>query len=298
METQSQAETKNLVQRFWNSHPCGGKFSTQVIGSREFFNEIESHRYRTERHIPGLAAFNCWAGRDVLEVGCGLGTDAVQFARNGARYTGVDLTLRSIELTSLRFRQEKLDGRFLNADAENLPFPHASFDLVYSHGVLHHTPNTERAVQEVHRVLKPGGQAVIMLYHRRSYNYYGNIMFLRRLGARFLTLNGGPRLVARLTGEPLESLEARSREMRLHPDKFWQRDRFLSDNTDGAGNPMSKVFSRTEASLMFENFSKVRTSVRFLNKRWIPLVGRYLPGTIDDALGCIWGWHLWIFAEK
>ena len=298
METQFQDETKTLVQQYWNANPCGSKFTQRSIGSREFFEEIESHRYRSEWHIPRLVGFANWAGRDVLEVGCGLGTDAVQFARNGAQYTGVDLTPRSIELTALRFRQEKLNGRFLNADAENLPFPDASFDLVYSHGVLHHTPDTERAIEEVHRVLKPGGQAIIMLYHRRSYNYYGNIMFLRRMGARLLTFATGRRLIARMTGESLESLGARAREMQLDPETFWQKEHFLSDNTDGAGNPLSKVFSRAEATRMFKNFARVRTSVRFLNKRWVPFVGRYLPRSIDGALGRLWGWHLWIFAEK
>jgi ubiquinone/menaquinone biosynthesis C-methylase UbiE len=298
METQSPAETKALVQQFWNANPCGRRFAKQEIGSREFFDEIELYRYRTEWHIPLLVGFGDWTGRDVLEVGCGLGTDAVQFGRNHARYTGVDLTPRSIELTALRFRQQKLDGRFLTADAENLPFPDGSFDLVYSHGVLHHTPNTERAIQEVHRVLKPDGRAMIMLYHRRSYNYYGNIMFLRRLGARVLAFSTGRRLVASLTGESLESLETRARAMRLDPGTFWQKQHFLSDNTDGAGNPVSKVFTRTEASRMFKSFSKVRTSVRFLNKRWVPLVGPYLPRAIDGALGRICGWHLWIFAEK
>jgi ubiquinone/menaquinone biosynthesis C-methylase UbiE len=298
MEIQSLGETKTLIQQFWNTNPCGSKFTTQVIGSKEFFDEIEAHRYRTEWHIPGMVEFNRWAGRDVLEIGCGLGTDAVQFGRNGARYTGVDLTPRSIDLSALRFRREKLDGRFLNADAENLPFSNDSFDLVYSHGVLHHTPNTERAIQEVHRVLRPGGEAMIMLYHRRSYNYYGNIMFLRRLGARMLAFNTGRRLVARMTGEPLESLEARAQAMKSDPDAFWQKERFLSDNTDGAGNPVSKVFTRAEASRMFHGFGKVRTSVRFLNKKWVPLVGSHLPRPIDSALGRIWGWHLWIFSEK
>jgi ubiquinone/menaquinone biosynthesis C-methylase UbiE len=298
METQLPDKTKTLVQQFWNTNPCGSKFATQVIGSREFFAEIESHRYRSEWHIPRTVGFERWSGREVLEVGCGLGTDAVQFARNGARYTGVDLTPRSIELTALRFRQEKLNGRFLNADAENLPFPDDSFDLVYSHGVLHHTPNTERAIQEVHRVLNPGGQAMIMLYHRRSYNYYGNIMFLRRLGARLLAFNGGRRLVARMTGESLESVEVRARAMQLDPETFWQKEHFLSDNTDGAGNPVSKVFTRAEAGRMFKNFAQVRTSVRFLNKKWVPLFGRYLPRAMDGALGRLCGWHLWIFAKK
>src|SRR6266699_3450587 len=138
------------------------------------------------RHIPIAADFRSARGLKVLEIGCGLGTDGAQFAEAGADYTGVDLTEAAVELARRRFELFSLPGKFQTADAENLAFADDSFDLVYSHGVLHHTPETEKAIQEIHRVLRPGGRAVVMLYHRGSYNYRINISLLRRAGAKLL----------------------------------------------------------------------------------------------------------------
>ena len=101
-------------------------------------------------------------------------------AKAGADYTGIDLTEAAIELARKRFALSQLNGEFRVSDAENLDFDDASFDLVYSHGVLHHTPDIEAAVREIYRVLKPGGRAIVMLYHRGSYNYRVGIRVLRR----------------------------------------------------------------------------------------------------------------------
>src|SRR5262249_29884415 len=147
--------------------------------SQRFFELVEEHRYTKEWHIPAAADFAAARGLRVLEIGCGLGTDGAQFAKAGAPYTGVDLTEAAIALAQKRFQFCELPGTFRTADAENLDFADDSFDLVYSHGVLHHTPDTARAVQEVRRVLRPGGRAVVMLYHRNSYNYRINIGLLR-----------------------------------------------------------------------------------------------------------------------
>lgn len=289
---------KGQVQQFWNAHPCGGKFAKTPVGSKEFFEQVERFRYSSDWHIPAMVDFPAWRGKRVLEIGCGLGTDAVQFSTYGAFYTGIDLSPCSVELAESRFRQRNLKGSFIVSDAERLPFADETFDLVYSHGVLHHTPDTQLAVHEVYRVLKKGCTAMVMLYNKNSYNYYGNIMFFRRLGARLLAFHAARALTARLTRESLESLEQRRRQMKYHAAEFWQRERFLSENTDGAGNPLSKVFTRAEARRMFGGFSTVRTALRFLNKKWFPLGGPYLPRFIEDILARQWGWHLWIFAEK
>src|SRR5437016_846108 len=165
------AELKERVRAFWQAHPCGAKFSEAEIGTREFFELVEAHRYATEWHIPEAANFAGARGLRVLEIGCGMGIDGAQFAKTGAEYTGVDLTDAAIELARKRFEVAGLRGEFRVADAENLDFTDGSFDLIYSHGVLHHTPDTARTVREIHRVLKPGGRAIVMLYHRGSYNY-------------------------------------------------------------------------------------------------------------------------------
>src|SRR5262245_10858129 len=180
------AELKERVRAFWQEHPCGTKFSDAEMGSREFFDRIEAHRYEKEWHIPAAADFAGTRGLRVLEIGCGLGTDGAQFAAAGADYTGVDLTDAAVDLARRRFELFDLPGTFAKADAENLDFPADSFDLVYSHGVLHHTPDTPKSVREIHRVLRPGGRAEVMLYHRGSYNYRVNISLLRRAGVHLL----------------------------------------------------------------------------------------------------------------
>jgi ubiquinone/menaquinone biosynthesis C-methylase UbiE len=291
-------ELKARVHDFWQANPCGAKFAEMQIGSREFFEAVENHRYATEWHIPEVVQFDNWRDKVVLEIGCGLGTDAINFARAGAHYTGVDLTERSVELVQRRFDFENLRGDLRTADAENLPFADNTFDLAYSHGVLHHTPDTQRAINEVHRVLKPGGRVMVMLYHRNSYNYRVNIMTLRRLGARLLAFDWGPAFVHGITGEDEDRLRELQRLYRTDKGRMLSRQEFLNQNTDGAGNPLARAYTRKEALQMFSRFGEARTEVHFLNKRWIPIFGRLLPRALEKALAQRIGWHLWIIAKK
>ncbi len=289
---------KERVRAFWQAHPCGTKFTDAEEGSRLFFERVEEHRYRTEWHIPAAAGFAKSQGRRVLEIGCGLGTDGAGFARAGAVYTGVDLTDAAVALARRRFEIEGLPGEFRVADAERLDFADGSFDVVYSHGVLHHTPDTVAAVREVHRVLRPGGRAVVMLYHRDSYNYRVNIGVLRRVGAHLLKTRAGLQLAHQLTGEPVESLREHAARIREDAGQYLSPDEFLSRNTDGAGNPLTRVYSRREARALFKDFAEVNFAVHFLNKRWLPLVGPLLPRALEARLASRWGWHLWIYAMK
>src|SRR4051794_14470793 len=145
-----QVETQKLaIHDFWNANPCGAKFIRESPGTKAFFDSLTEHRYSVENHIPEMVNFPQWNGSQVLEIGCGLGSDAEQFARNGALYSGIDLTETSIEMCRRRFAVQGLAGTFRVADAERLPFADECFDLVYSHGVIHHTPNTEAAVAEI-----------------------------------------------------------------------------------------------------------------------------------------------------
>ena len=290
-------QLKERVLAFWQAHPCGTKFSDAEIGTREFFERVEAHRYEKEWHIPAAAEFANARGLKVLEIGCGLGTDGAQFAKAGADYTGVDLTDAAIELARKRFELFGLKGDFQVADAENLGFPDESFDVVYSHGVLHHTPDIEAAVQEIYRVLKPGGRAIVMLYHRGSYNYRVGIRVLRRAGAGLLKSDAGIKLIHLLTGEPIDDLHERAATMRT-TNGGMSADKLLNESTDGAGNPLARVYSRREARELFEDFSTVELRAFFLNKRFIPILGNLLPRSIESALASRWGWHLWIYATK
>src|SRR5215213_7857896 len=289
---------KERVRAFWQANPCGTKFTDAPPGTRLFFERVEEHRYAKEWHIPQAAGFDSARGLQVLEIGCGLGTDGAQFAEAGADYTGVDLTEAAVELARKRFELFGIPGKFQTADAENLEFGDESFDLVYSHGVLHHTPDARAAVREVRRVLKPGGRAVVMLYHRDSYNYRVNIGVLRRFGARLLHTEGGLRLANRLTGEPVESLREHAARLKEDAAQYLSAGEFLSRNTDGAGNPLTRVYSRREARELFKEFARVDFAVHFLNKRWLPLLGPALSRKAEARLAARWGWHLWIYASK
>ena len=289
---------KERVRAFWQANPCGVKFADAEPGSRLFYELVEAHRYTKEWHIPAAADFAGTRGLKVLEIGCGLGTDGAQFAKADADYTGVDLTDAAVELARKRFELFDLPGKFQTADAENLDFANESFDLVYSHGVLHHTPDTAGAIREIHRVLRPGGRAIVMLYHRNSYNYRVNISLLRRAGAQLLKWDSGVSLVHKLTGESLDNLQEHARLLKTQKKTYLGDEEFLSQNTDGAGNPLARVYSREEAGELFQEFSEVTLKTFFFNKHWLPLLGKLLPRSLESRLAARWGWHLWIYATK
>ena len=295
---ESASNLKERVRAFWQANPCGVKFADAPPGTRKFYELVEAHRYTKEWHIPIAADFKSARGLKVLEIGCGLGTDGAQFAEAGADYTGVDLTDAAVDLARTRFEMFGVPGKFQTADAEQLQFDDNSFDLVYSHGVLHHTPDTAKAIREIHRVLRPGGRAMVMLYHRDSYNYRINISMLRRAGAHLLRFESGVRLAHLLTGEPIESLREHAHRLKTEKESYLAPDEFLSQNTDGAGNPLARVYSRAEARELFKDFSKVELRTYFLNKRWLPLLGSVLPRSLESRLASRWGWHLWIYATK
>jgi ubiquinone/menaquinone biosynthesis C-methylase UbiE len=296
--SESNTNLKERVRRFWQEHPCGTKFADAEPGTRRFYELVEEHRYTKEWHIPLAAKFENAQGLKVLEIGCGLGTDGAQFAKAGADYTGVDLTDAAIELARKRFELFQLPGNFQTADAEALDFVDDMFDVVYSHGVLHHTPDTAAAVAEIHRVLRPGGRAMVMLYHRDSYNYRINISVLRRAGTHLLKSDAGLKLTHRLTGEALESLRDHARLLKIEQQNYLKPDEFLSQNTDGAGNPLARVYSRGEARELFKQFREVDIKAHFLNKRWLPVIGPLLPRSLESQLASRWGWHLWIYGTK
>jgi SAM-dependent methyltransferase len=295
--SEENSKLKERVRAFWEEHPCGTKFADAEPGSRRFYELVEEHRYTKEWHIPAAAGFENSKNLSVLEIGCGLGTDGAQFALAGANYTGVDLTQAAVDLAKRRFELFQLPGTFRVADAERLDFPDNSFDIVYSHGVLHHTPDTAAAVREIYRVLRPGGQAIVMLYHRNSYNYRVNISLLRRAGVHLLRWNPGVKLVNLLTGEREEALREHARQLQMQPGYLNSKE-FLSRNTDGAGNPLARVYSRAEARDLFKDFSCVELRTYFLNKRWLPLLGSVLPRSLESQMASRWGWHLWIYATK
>lgn len=159
------------VAEYWDRRPCNVRHSAAEPGSKQYFEEVEQRRYFVEPHIPAFADFRRWQGCRVLEIGCGIATDGANFARAGAAYTGVDVSAKSLELARRRFEVFQLAGDFMQANAEELPssLDTASFDLVYSFGVIHHTPRPGDVVRQIRRVIESDGEFRLMLYAKDSW---------------------------------------------------------------------------------------------------------------------------------
>ncbi len=157
------------VREYWNSRPCNIRHSTKQIGTKEYFDDVEARKYFVEPHIPGFAQFERWRGKKVLEIGCGLGTDTINFARAGAQVTAIELSEKTLDLAKKRAEVFGLTNiQFYQANAEELSktVPVEKFDLIYSFGVIHHTPNPERVLEEIKKYCGPETELKIMLYSK------------------------------------------------------------------------------------------------------------------------------------
>ena len=191
---------KRAVHDYWNASACNSDAAVAPKYTREYFEQIEEARYATQPEIFSFAQFTRAHGMKVLEVGVGAGTDFLQWVRAGAQAYGIDLTEEAVEHTGRRLQVYGLAARDVRvADAESLPYENESFDLVYSWGVIHHTPDTQRALAEIVRVCRPGGRLKIMIYNRHSLLAY-------RTWVRFALLRGQPnRSIASVLANHVES---------------------------------------------------------------------------------------------
>jgi ubiquinone/menaquinone biosynthesis C-methylase UbiE len=240
-------DAKREAQRQWGSDPSGAWASEAEPGTPEFFAEVDEARYRRDPWLFDL--FDWIAEGRVLEIGCGLGADLEQISRRGAEVVGIDLTPECVALAERRFELRGLHGEFVRGDAEALPFDDASFDGVYSVGVLHHVPDVARAVGEIRRVVRPGGRALVAVYHRNSWFYRVNIQLIERL------LHGGWRR---------EALEQRL-------------SRIEHRSSDNDAFPLVTLFSRAEMRKLFSSFPCVQLRVDHLRRDELPgFLGRRL----------------------
>jgi len=166
--------TINDVKQFWDGRPCNVRHSKEQKGTIEYFDEVEKKKFFVEPHIKSFSHFNEWEGKKVLEIGCGLATAGINFARYGADYTGVELSDESLELAKKRFDVYGKDGRFYSGNAEQLSsfVPVETYDLIYSFGVIHHSPHPEKIISEIKKYMNKDSTLKIMLYGKDSWKNY------------------------------------------------------------------------------------------------------------------------------
>jgi SAM-dependent methyltransferase len=277
------------VQSFWNSHPCGdhivgGLHSAFADDYERFFTAYDSWRYRQEDHIPACLNQIEWTGRKVLEIGLGQGSESEQIIRRGAHWSGLDLTPESVNRVSMRLSIRGLPHDDLRQGSVlAIPWPDDTFDIVFSHGVLHHVPDIGSAQAEIHRVLKPGGVLVAMLYSRASLNYQLSIKFVRRVAlAAVYPLRRSQYLRASpILRQHLDNAEAVGLRQYLAIENFTHR------NTDGPLNPYARVYSPREVTREFRDFELLNSYCRYMHAPPLPV--RRLPAQR-------WlGWHLWVY---
>lgn len=252
---------KLRVRDFWEENPCGARDVDPEAGTPGFFEAMERSRYKADDFMPEMIRFERARGLSVLEVGCGIGTDLVQFAKHGAAVVGVDLTIAGARLAHANLSANRQPGSTLVADGEALPLGSNSFDLVYSWGVIHHTPDTERAALEMVRVAKPGGRVIVMVYNRRS-------LFALQAWIVYGLLRGKPRQSpSQVISQHLES-------------------------------PGTKAFVKSELLALFPGIRVDR--LRTVVTRWDLRLGRrrFLPAVLRGAVPSRLGWFMVLEGTK
>lgn len=264
------------VQGYWDARPCNIKHSEQPVGSKEYFDQVEARKYSVESHIPAFAEFERWRGKKVLEIGCGIGTDTVSFARHGAQVTAIDLSGKSLEIAKQRAEVFGLRDRilFLQADAERLSdyLPPDSYDLVYSFGAIHHTPHPDRVLEQIHKFVKAGGTVKLMVYHKWSWKV---LWIVCRYGK----------------------------------GKFWRLSQLVADYSEAqTGCPATYIYSRAEARYWLERHGfrvadmRVEHIFRYRIEDYVKYryrvvwYFRWLPQPVFRWLERRLGWHLCLTA--
>lgn len=260
---------KRAVREYWSTHPLGSYESPHAVGTPPFFMDLDSIRSDSSRFAMGLYDFEAQRNRRVLDVGCGPGWLVCNYARWGAKAAGSDLTRAAARAARANLAWRKLDGCISLGDAERLPYPNNTFDFVVCEGVLHHTPDPDRGVREIHRVLRPDGNALIAVYFKN--------LFLRR-PLFWLTKLLLIALRVRMHGHPRISLRTR-------------RDDFVRWY-DGVDNPIGTFYSRTEAARMLQapGFEVIRAEVHYFPLRFLPgarFAPRWLHRLLDRWCGTL-----------
>lgn len=266
-EAGSDWNPKLEAQKLWNKNPCGGQVG-EYETPREFFAAVDRERYGS--YAPWLRQainFSRFRGQRVLEIGCGMGTDLAQIASAGGNSFAIDLTVRHLEIAKRRLSLIQLGDRLVRTDAETLPFQSRSFDAVYSFGVLHHTPDIGAAIQEIRRVLRPGGTLTLAVYHRHSVFYWLFTIIGRGLIRRELFRHGYQRLLADI-------------EYQSQPEAV----------------PLVRVYARRELRRLLNDFRDVHIETHHVDFGHFgylaPLLRRVMSRGALERYGHRWGWYV------
>lgn len=269
----SNEQFKKETVKNWSKAPCGSLYSDKKYQSKEYFEEIEKHRYSTHPWI--LEAINSFPieKKKVLEIGFGMGTDHLSMARKGANLYGVDLTPRNHEVTRARFDLYGFKPRIFLGDAENLSIPDGKMDFVYSFGVVHHSPNTESAIKEIFRVLKPEGKCYVTVYHKHSAFFWWNVYLVN-----YILKKGWQKRTLR---QQLSLIE------------------YPNDNE----NLVIRLYKKKEFGNLFNQFRFVKTYIRQCLPADFVHLNRFhknptLPTPFFSRLGKIIGWYIVVEATK
>lgn len=215
------------VKTYWDEFPCNLSYSKNQIGTREYFDEVEKQKYLTEPHILKFAEFEKWRGKKVLEIGCGIGTDTINFAKAGAQVTATDISEQSLNIARQRAKVYGLDNKikFYCGNAEELSkfIPLEPYDLIYSFGVIHHTPHPDKVIKEVHKYTNSGTMIKIMVYHRFSWPVF------------WILLKG--------KGE------------------FWKLDELIAKYSESQNCPITYTFSKKEVRNLLKGFNILNISI-------------------------------------
>jgi ubiquinone/menaquinone biosynthesis C-methylase UbiE len=274
------------IHDFWNAHPCGEQFASRYDADYvRFFESYDAWRYKQEAHILKRLDAIDFRDKKVLEIGLGQGADAEQLIKRGALWSGLDLTPESVSRVGRRMELHHLPFQALKVgSALDIPYEDGSFDIVFSHGVLHHIPDIRQAQQEIARVLKPGGELIAMFYAKRSVNYLLSIAIVRRLallGAYFSPV------------KPQNAL-LQGHLQNVKKTGIWdylRMENFVHRNTDGPGNPYAKVYDLNTVRADFPNFEISRSYQDYMHAPPLPVHWmKPLAGSL--------GWHLWVHLRK
>lgn len=263
------------VQNYWNARPCNVRHSPSPAGTRQYFDEVEGRKYFVEAHIPLFAEFDKWRGKKVLEIGCGIGTDTMNFARAGAKVTAVDLSSESLALAKKRAEVLGVDNiTFYQANAEQLSdfVPVECYDLVYSFGVIHHTPHPERVIEQILKYMDKDSVFKIMVYYRASWKVF------------WMRMKYGKK-----PGESLDELIARYSEAET-------------------GCPVTYSYTLETVQEFLKGLEIIDSRIEHIFPYSIPEYKNYqykkvwyfrwLPSSLFRWMEQHWGWHLCITARK